>query len=330
MRPTEESRLKRFRAILLVPFLLCVAAIGVCEEAKTWATRGMPYAAFNTLPTTHIDVGKAMLNVAFTPGQFDLPKATLLNWITARAAIVASYYGRFPVDRLKLLIISTEGNGISHGTSFGYDGAAIKVDIGRNANQSTLDNDWVLVHEMVHLAFPSQVRTHLWIDEGIATYVEPIARAQAGQMTSEEVWRQLAQGLPKGLPGPGDQGLDVTHTWGRTYWGGALFCLLADLEIHSRTHNQRGLQDALRAIVAAGGNIELEWPLEKVLRIGDDAVGVPVLNELYQQMKAAPVDTDLTDLWNRLGIAMKDGEVIFDDDAPLSEVRKKITRPARS
>ena len=42
----------------------------------------------------------------------------------------------------------------------------------------------------------------------------------------------------------GGFGLDNTHTWGRTYWGGAMFCLLADVEIRRRTHNRRGLQDA--------------------------------------------------------------------------------------
>ena len=75
---------------------------------------------------------------------------------------------------------------------------------------------------------------HHWIEEGLATYVEPIARAQAGQFSVKLVWRDLVVGLPRGLPQPGDRGLDFTPTWGRTYWGGALFCLLADIEIRKR------------------------------------------------------------------------------------------------
>ena len=94
-----------------------------------------------------------------------------------------------------------------------------------------------MTHEMVHLAFPSVPDEHHWIEEGIATYVEPIARAQVGDLSPEIVWRELVDGLPKGLPAPGDHGLDNTHTWGRTYWGGALFCLMADIEIHRRTNN---------------------------------------------------------------------------------------------
>jgi hypothetical protein len=53
---------------------------------------------------------------------------------------------------------------------------------------------------------------------GIA-YVEPIARAQAGQLPVEEVWAGMVQGMPQGEPRPGDKGLERTHTWGRTYFG---------------------------------------------------------------------------------------------------------------
>jgi hypothetical protein len=119
---------------------------------------------------------------------------------------------------------------------------------------------------MVHLALPSVADKHHWIEEGIATYVEPIARVEAGNLDVETVWLELVEGLPQGLPQSGDAGLDYTHTWGRTYWGGALFCLLADLEIRRATANKFGLRDALRAIVSAGGNIETAWPLVRCLR----------------------------------------------------------------
>jgi hypothetical protein len=134
----------------------------------------------------------------------------------------------------------------------------------------------------------------------------------------------LVEGLPKGLPQANDQGLDRTHTWGRTYWGGALFCTLADVEIRQRTNNRRGLQDALRAILAAGGNMEASWPLERALMVGDKATGVPVLTELYQQMKAKAVQYDLAGLWNKLGVETY-GEVSFNDRAPLAAVRRAIT-----
>ena len=84
-------------------------------------------------------------------------------------------------------------------------------------------------HELTHLAFPTVPRQQLWIAEGLATYLEPIARARVGDLAAEKVWRDLVDGLPQGEPESGDRGLDRTRTWGRIYWGGALYCMLADL-----------------------------------------------------------------------------------------------------
>jgi hypothetical protein len=186
-----------------------------------------------------------------------------------------------------------------------------------------------MVHEMAHLAFPSVPDQHHWLEEGLATYIEPLARFGTGQLGRAAVWGDLVQGLPKGLPKSGDQGLDHTPTWGRTYWGGALFCTLADVEIRKRTQNTYGLQDALRAIVKAGGGMQVSWPLVKALQVGDQATGVAVLQELYKQMKATPVEVDLVDLWQQLGVEVAGKQVIFHDDAPFASARKAINAAAR-
>src|SRR5579863_4906316 len=122
---------------------------------------------------------------------------------------------------------------------------------------------------MVHFGFPSVEERHHWIEEGIATYVEPIARAQVGRLTAERVWREMVDRMPQGLPGDGDQGLDNTHTWGRTYWGGAIFCLLADIRIREQTANRLGLQQALRGILKASDGIDTDWPIDRTLAAGD-------------------------------------------------------------
>jgi hypothetical protein len=131
--------------------------------------------------------------------------------------------------------------------------------------------------------------------------------------------------LHKGLPGSGDRGLDHTHTWGRTYWGGALFCFLADIEIHQKTENRKGLQDALRGILDAGGDIRVDWDLEKALTVGDQATGVAVLKPLYDKMKDQPYPVDLPAIWAQLGIEQAGNTVHFIDSAPLAKTREAIT-----
>jgi hypothetical protein len=196
--------------------------------------------------------------------------------------------------------------------------------VDQHVTQADLDDDWVLTHEMIHFGFPSVKERHHWIEEGIATYVEPIARALVGRLTAERVWREMVDRMPQGLPAPGDQGLDNTHTWGRTYWGGALFCLVADVEIRKQTGNAQGLRDALRAINRAGGTIEADWPLERVIEVGDKATNGKVLVELYSQMASKPVSVDLLDLWKQLGVVRADHGVTFDNRASLASIRASI------
>ena len=287
----------------------------------------MPYEAFTTLPISRLEVGGGVIEVAIAPGPLDLGHQPLLDWIATSARAVTAYYGRFPVPRVRVLLIPFSGRGIRSGTTYGYRGAAIKASVGRETQAEDLTRDWVMTHEMVHLALPQLVGDHDWLGEGIATYVEPIGRVQAGSLAVEKVWSDLVDGLPKGLPKPGDRGLDRTPTWGRTYWGGALFCLLADIDIRQRTENRQGLEDSLRAVNAEGGNVEKHWKIERVFEVGDRATGVGVLAELYERMKATPVDVDLAHLWQQLGVKI-DGETIsFDDAAPLASVRRAITAP---
>jgi len=185
----------------------------------------------------------------------------------------------------------------------------------------------MLTHEMIHLAFPSMSRKHHWIEEGISVYVEPVARVQAGQLSAERMWHDVVRDMPQGEPENDDRGLDNTHTWGRTYWGGAMFCLVADVRIRQQTHNQKGLQDALRGILSAGGNINEDWEIERALAAGDKATGTTVLVDLYHQMRDQPDAVDLAALWKQLGLQREaNGMIRFDDNAPLANVRAKITQ----
>jgi len=249
----------------------------------------------------------------------------LLGWVKAAATAVSEYYGHFPVPHLTLRIRSGYGSGIHHGVTYPRYGGLILITVGKETQVDDLKTDWTLTHEMIHLAFPSMDDDQHWIEEGISTYVEPIARAQVGNMPVDEVWREFIRDMPKGQPDYGDQGLDNTHTWGRTYWGGALFCLMADVQIREHTRNRKGLQDALRGILDKGGTITEDWKIEKALAAGDQATGTSVLKDLYHEMRDKPVTVDLKQLWDKLGLASKDGKVVFNDKAVEASICKAIT-----
>lgn len=288
---------------------------------------GMPYAAFDRLAKTDIDVPEGVIHVGFAPGEMALPKEKILDWVRMSAKAVAAYYGRFPVQSLRLLLVPVDGAGVRGGTTWGYRGAAIRVLVGRDSDEGNLRRDWVLVHEMVHTALPDMEERYNWLSEGLAVYVEPIARTQAGDLSAKEIWLAMMRDMPKGLPQPGDEGLDNTDTWGRKYWGGAMFALFADVEIRKRSNNRLGLQDAMRGVLAAGGNHEQNWSIQRILATADKAVGLDVLTRLHDQWGSKPVRPDLDGLWRDLGLKVHEGGLDFDDTAPLASIRKAITEP---
>jgi hypothetical protein len=316
----------RSAAWLFLPvFLIAAVACTPANAQSEFLGERFPYDRFDLLTTTPINVGGGTLNVGFAPGELALPRSAFKAWLEKSAKAVSVYFGKFPVTSARILIVPVPGRGVQGGTTFGYRGAAIRLVVGSDVTEADLADDWKAVHEMTHLALPDVDETHLWLAEGIAVYVEPIARVQAGDLTAEKIWGDMVRDMPQGLPKKGDRGLDRTPTWGRTYWGGAIFCLLADVEIRKRTGNGIGLQQALRGILAAGGNHEQDWPVERIFSVADKSAGVTVLSELYAKMRAKPYAPDLDALWRDLGISATDGRVTFDDSAPLAPIRQAIT-----
>jgi hypothetical protein len=249
------------------------------------------------------------------------------TWVERSAHIVADYYGRFPAPLVVLSLQSMEGGGVGGGRTTNDMGLVIHVKLGREATSDALSDDWVLVHEMVHLALPEVGRRHNWLAEGLATYVEGVARAQFGNREIADVWAEYRRSMPMGLPRKGEGGMDQTPTWGRTYWGGALYCLQADIAIREQTGNRIGLQTALRAILEQTGGYGFERDIDEVFHIGDAATGTRVLDDLYLQIKTMSQTPDLDLLWSRLGVPKDPKTQPFDDHAPLAAIRIAITAP---
>jgi hypothetical protein len=280
-------------------------------------------------PSAALAVQGSILCVSIDDPANALRQRLLRDWIERSARIVADYYARFPAPLVVLHIRAAPGGGVSGGRTTNESGLVIQVSVGRDATSSELAADWVLVHEMVHLALPEIGRRHNWLAEGLATYVEGIARAQFGNRAVSDVWAEYRHSMPLGLPRAGEGGMDQTPTWARTYWGGALYCLQGDVGLREHTGNRVGLQTALRAILRETGGYGAERDIDDVLRIGDAATGTRVLQDLYAQAKATAVAPDLELLWSRLGVPDDPKSEPFDDHAPLAAIRLAITAGQR-
>jgi hypothetical protein len=278
--------------------------------------------------TTHsLQVGESTLCLMLDEAAPAKLKAAEQAWIERSAHIVAAYYGRFPAPLVVLRLRSGDGAGVNGGRTTNDDGLMIQATVGRETTAEMLSADWVMVHEMVHLALPEIGRSHNWLAEGLAVYVEGIARAQAGNRDISDVWAEDRREMPRGLPRPGEGGMDETHTWARTYWGGALFCLQADMAIREQTHNRFGLQTALRAILKDSGGYGFDRDIVEVLRAGDAATGTHVLYDLYSRSRNSAQAPDLDLMWTLLGVPENPAAQPFDDRAPLAAVCTALTTP---
>jgi len=267
-----------------------------------------------------ISVGDSRLELQFAPGFDPRLRAEGKAWVQRSADAVVAYFGRFPVPRVELLMVPTDGAGVRGGVTYGEPSLLVRVRVGRETTKAQFQGDWIMVHEMIHLAVPRVPRSQNWLQEGLATYVESVARGRAGLVAPATVWREWAQAMPQGQPQRGDAGLDHTPTWGRTYWGGAVFCLLADVQMLTLSGRRAGLQQALQGVLAAGGNYSVVWSVDRILATADAATGQTTLTDLYQRMKDSREPAALDTLWRDLGVV---GNTL-NDNAPLAAVRRAI------
>jgi len=265
------------------------------------------------------------------PGELALPRERLQRWVDESSAMIVESFGALPVPALEIALEPRgSSRGIHDGTTRSLgDRARIEVGVGGRASERELEHDWVLVHELIHLAVPNLPAAQHWFEEGVATYLEPFARARGGKRSEEDVWRELLRDYAQGLPRPGEGGLDDTHTWARTYYGGALFCLVADVEIARATHGSKSLRAAFRGTVAKGESILRDRDLAHFAAELDRALGVEVVAPLYAEWAHAPVALDLDALWKELGVVREGNAIRFDASAPLAGWRASLVKPSR-
>ena len=287
------------------------------------------YEALRSQPGTRLDVAGGSINVVFANGAAGLDRERVLRWVRKSARAIATYFGRYPTRTYGLLVVAESGDRVGHATTYGYQGSATRIYVGTETREQTFSEDWVLVHEMVHTALPDLPRRALWLQEGGATWIEPVARAQVGDLPAAEVWRQTVSGMPKGLAPIGAGGMDGTREWGRLYWGGAIFWLKAEIAVYHGSQGRFLLRDALRAVNRASGGNTVEWSPEEMMAVGDREAGTAVLSNLYEKFSSHGFDGRLPELFEQLGVVPDEsGNLRFIQNTDLAELRRRITVPS--
>jgi hypothetical protein len=288
------------------------------------------FAAFGTFRRGRLDVSGAVLDVALLGPPLEMGDAAALEWIKGAAGCVSGLFGHFPVGATIFVVPVKGADEVVFGRVMSLAGASVALLFGDQARPGRAHDDWVVVHELFHLGCPSFVGEGHWLEEGLATYYEPLLRERGGWMTEADLWAHFASNMSRGLRKDGEPAsLEDRDDIDSTYWGGALYVFLADVRIREATGGQRSLDDAMRAVLATEGDATHAARVADFLRSGDDATGSRALAELFQSWALLGQNPDLDDLWGRLGVQFKDGRVSLDDRAPLASVRKGIASGAK-
>ena len=267
--------------------------------------------------------GQGVLRLALLDGFTAGQRGELLDWVRRTAEAESNYWQGFTTRQMLLVLVPVPSRrSIGYGRTVPGGGPTVMIEVGADMDQRRLFDDWVLVHELIHTGMAFIRGRGTWFMEGAATYVEPIIRVRAGWKTEEEVWREWMMNMPQGVPAFA-RGLGEAS--GReNYWGGALFMLLADVEIRRATDGAKGLEDCLAGVLWSGLDGSQRATLDAYAAICDRAIGTPVLRRLIDRYVVSARPVDLGVVWRDLGVALVGGRIAFDDSAPDARWRKMI------
>jgi hypothetical protein len=281
------------------------------------------YNAFGDAQVHRVPVGSAVVEWVALGSHPRLADAAIDDWIGRSAGAVGTVFGGFPVERLTVFFVPVRGSSqIPFGKVMSLAGVSAAVLLGEQSDPHTLEDDWVLVHEMVHLGFPSLPEDGRWLSEGLATYVEPIARTRAGLMSESDLFRHFARELPRGGV---ETGLDQRADIDAVYWGGAFFWMMLDVRQREATSGRSGLWAILRTIRAVAGNATRSRSVDEVLAAADAAAKSSMPSSLARSFgtKGAPERPE--EFLARLGIRRDGrGRFVLADDAPRSSIRRDL------
>jgi hypothetical protein len=298
---------------------------------RTWELGEASYTAFGDMRRRRLDVSGVALDVALLGAPLAMGDDAALAWIRDAATCVAQLYGTFPAQATIFVVPVKGADEVVFGRVMSLAGGSVALLFGADTPPSREHSDWVVVHELSHLGTASLVGEAHWLEEGLATYYEPILRARAGWMTEAELWRHFVDQMPRGLRKADDPpSLEERDDIDSTYWGGALYVMQVDLAIRRATRGQRSFDDAMRAVRERLGDATHGTYLADFLRVGDEATGTSAFAQVTARFAQGGADVDLPGIWRFLGVEVAtNGAVSLRDDAPGAALRRSIATGER-
>ncbi|MDY7229741.1 hypothetical protein [Hyalangium rubrum] len=252
----------------------------------------------------------AVLQVAILGHMTHLKDKELCEWLRRTAEEVRTVRRAFPHPRITVLVYPVPNRKTADvfGMVMWSSPPSIALLVGQDAEPSDLVQDWVALHEMLHLTHPAILPRAPWISEGLATYFTEVAKSRSGRQSPEQSWQELITGFERGRRQAGGRTMEEMleeNAPPGIYWVGAYFALLLDVELRRHTGNQRQLDDVLELLATQG-------PTSTVSAYGaavDAVAGRPLFNSLLSEKLRLPAFSGLERLLEELGVTTTPGGV---------------------
>lgn len=295
---------------------------------------GSGVAVFGRFDTARVRVADVDLRVDLLRGRSSRFDAGFVDWVAATANNIALAYGRFPNPDARVVLYPVASRGdspVRFGQVVRDGGETVELLVDPDGPRDELYRSWMATHEFAHLMVPHLERDRRWISEGFAQYYQNLLLARAGQYDEQYAWKQLLGGFERGRDSvPRLSPNAATETGARDsrmkiYWSGAALALLADVELRRRSNNRESLDTALGAFQQCCLPSSRTWSgLEFFTRL-DEFVGEPLFVELYRRVGETAGFPDVDTALSQLGVYSDGDAIVFDDDAPLAEIRAALT-----
>lgn len=272
----------------------------------------------------------ARFEVARLGSGWRLDDAGVRRWLDGVIDGVSTVRGRFPVDRLLVVLVPVPGDGVGFGMVRRGGGHSIALMLGLGSTPERLLASWVPWHELSHLLLPPLPQRDAWLYEGVATYYQEVLAARAGVKSPSEAWEQIVAGFERGARGGGTgrplaeeaEAMPRTHAYQHVDWSGAAFALEADVELRRRGSS---LDRAVARLAPAWRHDRSTWSGRRVCGAWDRGLEPPLVGPLCARYASRAEFPDVAPLLARLGIAREGRRVVL-RDAELAAIRDAITR----